>query len=149
MAKDYYGSVDRVLRSTGVSPRDLGLDDESNPEEALGTAIEDFLVQVTSEIDIRLPQGHIDENEDARAGIDGLAERKVGDLLAHSKQHRSSPVVQIDEFTAEVINSSDVFRNLDDELEPYKDESPADDGSGEGSSVEVMTSITNEDRTHG
>lgn len=142
MANDFYGTVDNVESISGVSPRDLGLEDEQDPDAALQDLITRWLKQISSQIDARLPQGHVDKQEDSREALNGLAERKATDLISFARHSRSSPIIQIDEFATKMINSSQVYEGLDEELEPFKDFEDGSDGSGDGATVEIFSSVT-------
>lgn len=137
---DHYGSVSRVKEITGVEPADLGLQDSDSPGDDLNQTLKEWLKEITSRIDATLPQGHVDSQEDIRNGIDGVANRKCSDLVAYSRYQRSSPVVQVDEFTMQVINSSDVLDGIDDDLDPYKQHESTPDGSGDSGSIGIYSS---------
>lgn len=45
--------------------------------------------------------------------------RTVANLVAIAQQQRSSPVIQIDSFAVNILNTSEVTKNLDKELTPF------------------------------
>ncbi|MBM7623722.1 hypothetical protein [Sporohalobacter salinus] len=120
-----YCTVDEVLQAVSIEPMDLGLEDDQDlenglsAEEKLNNLIEDWIKEVTSEINIRLG-AEVPTDHEAYAGIKGLVKRKCGDLISLALQKQNSPVVQIDDFAVDIVDSSTIFKNLDKELRPYK-----------------------------
>ena len=133
-----YCSVDEVLQVTSIEPFDLGLEDDEKltAKEKMKNLIESWIKEVTSEIDIRLGN-KIPEDNQAYQGIKGLTKRKVIDLISLAYQQATNPIVQIDDFAVEIVDSSAIFKNLDKELGPYKKviDSKKD---GEDSTVELF-----------
>lgn len=115
-----YGTPEDVINLTGVTPNDLGLDEKDSPDTALNELLETWLTRISSAIDVRLTQESIDEDSDYYAGIVDVSVRTVAKLVAVGRQQRLSPVVQIGEFAVNIINTTQVIRDLEIELKPYQ-----------------------------
>ena len=133
-----YCTVDDVLQTVSIQPADLGLEDDetSTAEDKLNKLIEDWIKEVTSEINIRLGN-EIATDHEAYAGIKGLTKRKVTDLISLAYQQATNPIVQIDDFAVDIVDSSTVFKNLDQELKPYKNVIDSKE-DGEDSEIELF-----------
>ncbi len=116
-----YCTVDEVLQTVSLDPMDLGLEDdqELTAEQKLNNLVESWIKEVTSEVNIRLGD-QIPQDHEAYAGIKGLVKRKCSDLISLAYQQNTNPIVQIDDFAVDIVDSSQVFKNLDKELRPYK-----------------------------
>ena len=93
---DHFGDVSRVIQRTGVEPEDLGLDGESDPDEALDETIAALLAQATSEIryfvgqDFKLHENRVDHL--SGNGRDVVSTRQDPVRKIHSVEINGSPV---------------------------------------------------------
>ena len=111
-----YGTAQRVRELTGVKPSDLGVADMA----ALDNLISAWLADISAEIDARI-NGPVDpEAEPTRhAGVTAVAIRTTAKMVSYAIHSRSTPIVQVGDFAVQMLNSSEVSRELDRELQPY------------------------------
>jgi|SRR5690606_23111091 len=111
-----YGTAQRVRELTGVKPSDLGVADMA----ALDNLISAWLADISAEIDARI-NGPVDpEAEPTRhAGVTAVAIRTAAKMVSYAVHSRSTPIVQVGEFAVQMLNSSEISRELDRELRPY------------------------------
>jgi len=109
---DYYGSVDKVKRMAQKDYEDLGLENEDQYDDL----VEDILEKLKSHIDSRLAQGEIDEEDKRYKAVCDIAERKVLDMFSVIQQLQTGDIVDIDELSTHIINTTDAIRDLNEEL---------------------------------
>ena len=118
-----YGTPEGVLNIVSIDPQDLGLRDEEEKtaEEKLDELLEKWLQEISSAINTRLVQGEVEENDPKYYGLVNIAERKVSDMVSLAIQKSTSPVIQIDDFAVQILNSSEVLKNIGQELKDYQE----------------------------
>lgn len=105
---------------TGITASDYQFsDDVEDPERALDEMLEVWIRRIASHIYVRLGRS-IKEDAPESLAIQDVLIRTVAKLVAVSQQQRSSPVVRINEFAINVLNTSEVTKDLDAELSPFK-----------------------------
>jgi hypothetical protein len=115
----FYGSIDSVLIRTGVKPDDLGFEADDSPGDEdvddFGDFIEGLLVEASDLMDRVMHTSYLDES-DIPPGLDGIANDCVSDALRRMVQSRQTPVVRIDDFAVQVVQSvvlsKDIIRRL-------------------------------------
>lgn len=117
-----YGTPQDVRLLTGIKPIDLGFENET-AEQDLDELITTWLTRITSAINARLIQGEIKTTHSNYAGIVDVSIRTVAKLIAIAQQTRINPIVQINNFAVDIINTSQVIKDLDMELKPYQESS--------------------------
>lgn len=111
-----YGTPEQVKGLTGVQPVSLA---KGMTEEELNVVLTTWLEQLSVEIDTRL--GETVSTADARyKGIEAVILRTIAKLVGYAVQNRTNKVVQVGEFAVRLLNASDVVRDLNQELKPYK-----------------------------
>jgi len=111
-----YGTAQRVRELTGVKPSDLGVADVATLDNLIST----WLADISAEIDARI-NGPIDQQiEPTRhAGVTAVAVRTAAKMISYAIHSRSTPIVQVGDFAVQMLNSSEIIRELDRELRPY------------------------------
>ena len=115
-----YGTPQDVINLTGVKPSDLGLDELENPEQALTELLGTWMNRITAAINVRLNSGQVTVKDPNYEGIVDVCVRTVAKLVAIAVQQRTSPVVQIGDFAVNILNTSQVTKDLEAELKPYQ-----------------------------
>lgn len=117
-----YGTPQDVKYLTGITPEELGIDASVsiNPDQTLNDILTTWLTRISSAINTRLVQGEIDANDSKYDGVVDVCVRTVAKVVAVARQNKIAPIQQIGQFAIEIINTSDVIRNLSDELKPYQ-----------------------------
>ncbi|MDZ5782106.1 hypothetical protein [Marinococcus luteus] len=131
-------TVSDVKQDTGVSPDDFYLSDKENPEEALDAMLTDWIERIESDVLVRIDKTFSDDDKGYH-GMRDIILRTVAKMVGTAQQLRSSPIVQVDEFTSEVLNTSKVITELNRELRPFHERrvfmfSSSDPLEGEGDS---------------
>ena len=103
---------------TGIKPEDFSFRDQEDDEEALDSLLENWINKIASHIYVRIGRSVEDTDGDFLAIQDVLV-RTVANIVAVAQQQRTSPVVQIDSFAINILNTGEVTQNLDRELEPF------------------------------
>ena len=103
---------------TGISASDFNFVNEEDQEEALSKLLEKWIERIASHIYVRIERKVSIEDGEFLAIQDVLI-RTVANLVAIAQQQRSSPVIQIDSFAVNILNTSEVTKNLEEELEPF------------------------------
>lgn len=111
-----YGTAEDVKRLTGITPERLGLKDD----EELDVLLDVWLRRITAAINARLTQGEIKKDDPDYEGVVDVCVRTVAKLVAVAYQQRQSPIVQIEDFAVDILNTSQVTENLYQELRPYQ-----------------------------
>lgn len=111
-----YGTAEDVKRLTGITPERLGLKDD----EELDVLLDVWLRRITVAINARLTQGEIKKDDPDYEGVVDVCVRTVAKLVAVAYQQRQSPIVQIEDFAVDILNTSQVTENLYQELRPYQ-----------------------------
>lgn len=107
-----------IRELTGISEQDFTFINEEEPEKALDKILEKWIERIASHIYVRIDrQVNVDDGE--FLAIQDVLVRTVANLVAIAQQQRSSPVIQIDNFAVNILNTSEVTENLDKELEPF------------------------------
>ena len=112
-------TVDDIKALTGLNPDDLFLDQQGNPADALKSIVEMWITRIASHIHVRL-EGQISKDDKGYEAMKDVITRYVGKLVGTAMQMRSTPIVQIDDFAVEVLDTSDVIEGLDDELTIFR-----------------------------
>jgi hypothetical protein len=103
---------------TGISANDFNFVNEEDQEKALTSLLEKWIERIASHIYVRIDRTVSVEDGEFLAIQDVLV-RTVANLVAIAQQQRSSPVIQIDSFAVNILNTSEVTKNLDNELKPF------------------------------
>ena len=112
-------TADDIRNLTGIKTGDFEFANEEDQEQALNNLLEDWISKIVSHIYVRIGRKVNVEDEEFLAVQDVLV-RTVANLVAVAQQQRTSPVVQIDSFAINILNTSEVTKSLDAELEPFK-----------------------------
>lgn len=118
-----YGTPKDVIDLTGITPDSLGLDEQLNPQAALDSLLTVWIDRISIAINARLTQGRVLPSDPNYKGIIDVSVRTVAKLVAVAVQQRTSPIVQVNEFAVNVINTTQVIKDLDEELKPYQKQS--------------------------
>lgn len=107
-----------IQNLTGINANDFHFTNEEDQEKALETLLEEWIKRIASHIYVRIERKVSIEDGEFLAIKDVLV-RTVANLVAIAQQQRSSPVIQIDSFAINILNTAEVTKNLDEELEPF------------------------------
>lgn len=107
-----------IKNLTGIKAEDFSFVDVDDPEKALDELLETWIERIASHIYVRLNRKISIEDGEFLAIQDVLI-RTVANLVSIAQQQRTSPVVQIGDFAINILNTSEVTKNLDAELEPF------------------------------
>lgn len=103
---------------TGITASDFNFVNEEDKEEALNKLLEKWIERIASHIYVRIDRTVSVEDGEFLAIQDVLI-RTVANLVAIAQQQRSSPVIQIDNFAVNILNTAEVVKDLDRELKPF------------------------------
>lgn len=103
---------------TGIKPEDFNFVNADNQDDALNSLINKWIERIASHIYVRIDRTVALDDGEFLAVQDVLI-RTVANLVAIAQQQRSSPVIQIDSFAVNILNTSEVTSNLDKELKPF------------------------------
>lgn len=103
---------------TGIKASDFNFVNQEDQEEALTKLLEKWIERIASHIYVRIDRTVSIEDGEFLAIQDVLI-RTVANLVAIAQQQRSSPVIQIDSFAVNILNTSEVTKNLENELKPF------------------------------
>lgn len=103
---------------TGITASDFDFVNEEDQEEALNKLLEKWIERIASHIYVRIDRTVSVEDGEFLAIQDVLI-RTVANLVAIAQQQRSSPVIQIDNFAVNILNTAEVVKDLDRELKPF------------------------------
>ena len=112
----HYGDVQDVLELSNRKPEDFNLESQ----ELLEQLVEKLLTKLTSHVNTRLVQGEIEPDDYRYPAICDIAERKVLDMMSVVQQTQSGDIVNVDELSIHIINTSDVISDLDEELRSFQ-----------------------------
>jgi hypothetical protein len=133
-----YGTPQDIRKFSGVTPQDLGLEDDV----ALDELLNEWLDRISTAIDVRLKEGTSVKSIDNRyKGLVDVCIRTVARMVVIAQQSRSNPIVQLNEFTISTIDTSEVIKNLDKELKPYVRQ------SARRSNIKIFSSIPEEEQS--
>lgn len=111
--------VNKIIMATGANVESLWLTDQEDPEKALKDLIERWLLFIESHVYTRF-QTQVSKDDKYYYAMQDIIERHVAKMVGVAMQLRTSPVIQIDDFTTSVIDTSKVTEKLDRELQPFK-----------------------------
>lgn len=103
---------------TGITASDFNFVNEEDQEKALNKLLEKWIERIASHIYVRIDRTVSVEDGEFLAVQDVLI-RTVANLVAIAQQQRSSPVIQIDNFAVNILNTAEVVKDLDRELKPF------------------------------
>lgn len=103
---------------TGITASDFNFVNEEDQEKALNKLLEKWIERIASHIYVRIDRTVSVEDGEFLAIQDVLI-RTVANLVAIAQQQRSSPVIQIDNFAVNILNTAEVVKDLDRELKPF------------------------------
>lgn len=103
---------------TGITASDFNFVNEDDQEKALNKLLEKWIERIASHIYVRIDRTVSVEDGEFLAIQDVLI-RTVANLVAIAQQQRSSPVIQIDNFAVNILNTAEVVKDLDRELKPF------------------------------
>jgi hypothetical protein len=110
-----YGTPKQIRELTGVQASHFS---KAMTDEELDAILLQWINQISIEIDTRLKETI--SNDDSRyGGLESVALRTLSKLVGYAIQNRTNKVVQIGEFAIQLLNASDVVRDLTWELKPY------------------------------
>ena len=124
-------TVDAVRQLTGITSDDFRLHDHDDADKALDDMLQQWIDETASNIRVRLGR-QVDPQGPDGPGIRGVLVRTVANIVATAHQQRSSPVIQLGDFATRVLNTSEAFAKLDEELAPFAAFDPAADDTGDG-----------------
>ena len=111
---EFYGTVERVVRATGVRAEDLNLDSDDDLTEFL----EELLGEATDLMDRQMRLSYLEEDT-VPAGLNGIAADVVATALRSMIQSRQTPVVRIDDFAVQVVSTMTLTKDIKDRLKLY------------------------------
>lgn len=111
-------TAEDIKNLTGIKTGDFEFANVDNQEEALNNLLENWIEKIASHIYVRIGR-KVDVNDEESLAIQDVLVRTVANLVAVAQQQRTNPVVQIDSFAINILNTSEVTKNLDVELEPF------------------------------
>src|SRR5690625_864246 len=103
---------------TGINASDFNFVNEEDQQKALEKLLEKWIERIASHIYVRIDRKVSVEDGEFLAIQDVLI-RTVANLVAIAQQQRSSPVIQIDNFAVNILNTAEVTKDLDKELKPF------------------------------
>lgn len=103
---------------TGIIPSDFNFQDVDDEGKALDELLENWIERIASHIYVRIDRMVSIEDGEFLAIQDVLI-RTVANLVAIAQQQRSSPVIQINNFAINILNTSEVTKELEKELKPF------------------------------
>lgn len=103
---------------TGIKASDFNFVDVEDEDKALDELLGKWIERIASHIYVRL-QRKVSVEDSEFYAIQDVLIRTVANLVAIAQQQRSSPVIQIDDFAVNILNTSEVTKDLDDELKPF------------------------------
>jgi len=103
---------------TGIKTGDFEFAGTEDQADALDKLLENWIEKVASHIYIRISRT-VDVTDGEFLAIQDVLVRTVANLVAVAQQQRTSPVVQIDSFAVNILNTGEVTKELDNELEPF------------------------------
>lgn len=110
-----YGTPKQIRELTGIQASSFS---KFMTEEELDAVLLQWINHISIEIDTRLKESV--SNSDSRyVGVEAVALRTLSKLVGYAVQNRINKVVQIGEFAIQVLNASDVIKDLSWELKPY------------------------------
>lgn len=112
-------TVKGIKDLTGVSTDDFYLEDKDDPEGYLDRMLEKWIEQIGSHVHTRVKKTFGEDDTEYLAMVD-IIERTVAKMVGTAQQQRSSPIIQMDDYTVDVINTSDVIKDLKKELRPFR-----------------------------
>lgn len=112
-------TADDIKGLTGIIAGDFNFNNVDDDEKALNELIENWIERIASHIYVRINRT-VDVTDGEFLAIQDVLIRTVANLVAVAQQQRTSPVVQIDSFAINILNTSEVTKDLDDELKPFK-----------------------------
>lgn len=112
-------SADDIKGLTGISSEDFDFQGEEDGEKALNKLLETWIERIASHIYVRINR-KVDVKDGEFLAIQDVLIRTVANLVAVAQQQRTSPVIQIDNFAINILNTSEVTKELHDELKPFK-----------------------------
>lgn len=122
-----------VIQEAGLRPDDLGLDDKDKPDEVLQELVKTWIEQMESHIYVRLDY-QLDEKDKGYAAIKGILTGNVMNIITYALQQRTSPIIQLGDYAVDIINASQVTKDLDEELEPFQDPNKRESNKGKDKS---------------
>lgn len=112
-------TAEDIKSLTGISASDFNFTDVEDVEKALNKLLESWIDRIASHIYIRIGR-KVDVSDGEFLAIQDVLVRTVANLVAVAQQQRTSPVVQIDNFAINILNTSEVTKDLDEELKPFR-----------------------------
>lgn len=107
-----------IKELTGIKPSDYHFENVEDEEQALNSMLETWIKRIASHVYARLERS-LSEKDAEYEAIQDIIVRTVAKLVAISLQQRTSPVVRINDFAINILNTSEVTKDLNDELEPF------------------------------
>lgn len=103
---------------TGIKDSDYSFTSDDDPKELLNEILSTWINRIASHIHVRINR-KVSKDDGDYLAIQDVLTRTVANVVAISQQQRSSPVVQINNFAVNILNTSEVTDKLDDELKPF------------------------------
>lgn len=134
-----------VIKQTGISAQNLDLDEKDSPDEELENLVQIWIEQMESHIYTRL-DFQIKENDKEFHAIQGILTGAVMNMITYALQQRTAPIIQLGDYAVDIIQASEVTKNLDDQLAPFQDPSKRESNNGKGNGrISVFWSTQKED----
>lgn len=108
-----------IIKQSGINPEDLGLDDKDNSDDALEDLIKVWIEQVESHIYVRLDY-EIKKDDKGYEAIKGILTGNVMNMVTFALQQRRSRIIQLGDYAVDIIDASEVTKNLDKQLKPFQ-----------------------------
>jgi len=111
-------TVQDIRNMTGIKTGDFEFTNVADQGLALDALLSNWVEKIASHIYVRIGREVAVEDGEFLAIQDVLV-RTVANLVAIAQQQRTSPVVQINSFAVNILNTGEVTKDLDKELEPF------------------------------
>lgn len=117
-----YGTPKDVIDLTGVKPIDFGLDNETNPDQALTDLLTTWLKRIEVAINARLVQGAVGMNDPVYEGIVEVSVRTVGRLVRLAKLQRQENIsdISVPNSNSVYVDTNKIMSDLEEELKPFQ-----------------------------
>ena len=118
-----YGTPQDVKLLTGITPRAFGFEDVEGGDtaaEQLDALLQVWLDRISSAIDARLASGQVSVDAPEYPALVDVAVRTVAKTVGIARQLRTAPIIQIEDFAIDILNTSQVTADLDRELRAFR-----------------------------
>src|SRR5699024_9852971 len=111
-------TADDIRNLIAINASDFLLTEGEDENKARDDVLEGWDKRIASHIYVRIER-KVDVHDKEFLAIQDVLVRTMANLVAVAQQQRTSPVVQIDNFAINILNTSEVTKELDKELKPF------------------------------